>query len=104
MCPENKTRLIEQGTTLLSDGYSFECSIEPSEDRFGKGLYLTGNYYGTKDSFKEFLSNLIIDLDKSHIIYNIDYEIKEGDGYVELNTHHPDFGKKYIPSNSVKSF
>jgi hypothetical protein len=100
MFPENRVTVIEQGTTLLSDGNVFECSIESNEEAFGESMYLAGHFYDNKNLFKDFLNKFIDELEKIHSIYDLDYEIKDENEYTEFNIRHPAFGERYNPPMS----
>lgn len=91
--PDNTGVLIEKGTVFLSDGEIFECSVEPRSNAYLERFYLSATYKGDQVSFDYFLSNLIFEFEKNEIVYNIDSEFREGDGYFEKNIRHPDYDR-----------
>lgn len=83
--PQNDISLIEQKTVLLSNGDTFECSIEPLLT-INNGFYISGEFKNSLVEFNLFLSKLIKEFQLNNILYNIDYEIEEENKYTEYNT------------------
>jgi len=88
--PENKSKLIESGTVLLSEGDVFECSVEMHEKRL---YYMSANYKGGDTALPSFLNGLQASFDEQHIVYSIDIEEQDGDEYTERNISHPDYAR-----------
>ena len=98
--PENSISVIEQGTVLLSDGKTFDCSIENYSDKYDKILYLVGSYKNNIIFFEEYLSNMINVFAKNNIFYNVDYEIENDKDFVTSNVRHPDFTREFTSFSS----